>query len=29
MPVPLEESLRQLIDWTLQHPMWANRQATA
>lgn len=25
MPVPFEESLRTLIEWTLAHPMWANR----
>lgn len=29
MPVPLEESLKTLIDWTLRNPMWANREAGA
>ncbi len=28
MPVPLEESLRTLIDWTLRNPMWADREAS-
>jgi dTDP-glucose 4,6-dehydratase len=29
MPVPLEESLRTLIEWTQAHPMWANRVASS
>jgi len=28
MPVPFEESLRTLIEWTQRNPMWAERRAT-